>query len=211
MPVNRLYTPEITDHVVLTGDEHRHLHNVLRAKPGQSVELVDGRGTLAKAVVAEGGLRVTESHQEPEPPELLLLQALPKMTKLELIIEKGTELGVTTFHLFPGERSEIEAISENKLARLHHILIAALKQSGRLYLPKIVISPSIPTTDLPTYYGDPDATKPLQAAVPCAIAIGPESGFTSEEKKQFGSPIRLHHNTLRCETAAIAALAQVWR
>lgn len=211
MPANRFYVPEITDCVHLPRDEYRHLTTVMRAKPGDVVELVDGRGTLAHATFTEKGLEVTESHHEPAPRPLVLLQALPKTAKLELIVEKGTELGVTTFHLFPGARSDSKALSENKLARLRHIVIAALKQSGRLYLPEIILSHTIPSVDIPLYYGDPDATQSIDAPLPCAIAIGPESGFTEKEKKQLGTPVRLHHNTLRCETAAITALAQVWK
>ena len=210
MPVNRLYAETIKEEVRLSRDEMRHLTKVLRHRDGDNVEVVDGKGTLARALLKGERLIVTHREEAPPPTQLVLIQGLPALPKLEHIIEKGTELGVTTFMLFPAHRSRTKAISPSKRERLRAITIAAMKQCGRLYLPEIEVHTHLTVPDFPLYCASLTGKGKLRASTPCAIAIGPESGFTQEEEAQLGTPFSLHHNTLRSETAAIAALAQVW-
>ncbi len=216
MPASRYFTDsDLTQPVTLTGPEFQHLTRVMRAQPGDTVELVDGRGHLATATLdtlskREAYLTPTSFHTEPPDVPLILAQALPRSPRLATILEKGTELGATTFLLFPGQRSERTTTS---LPRAHSVIISALKQSGRLHLPTLELRPPLldwTTLPAPSFIADLGATKPLQPTSPACIFIGPESGFTPQEITHLttlgATPIRLHRNTLRTDTAALAAL-----
>ena len=220
MPANRYYVEtdlaqSVTQRITLAGSEFQHLTRVMRASPGDTVELVDGRGHLATATLdslskKEAHFTPTSLHTEPPDTPLILAQALPRPNRLATILEKGTELGATTFLLFPGQRSERSTTS---LDRAHAITIAALKQSGRLHLPQIELRPPLlewTTLPAPSFIADLNATTPLQPTSPACIFIGPESGLTSQEITHLttlgAKPILLRHNILRADTAALAAL-----
>ncbi|MFA6916193.1 MAG: RsmE family RNA methyltransferase [Parachlamydiales bacterium] len=230
MPHYRFYTPDnlnLHENVTLEEEEARHLIRVMRASEGDHVELINGRGILAHAHVKEIKknsciLVVDKLHKEvPSPHSLVLLQGLPKINRLDTILEKATELGVNEILLFPGERSEKEGLSVQQTLRAHAILIAATKQSGRLFLPKISLLPEIgswPKMQGALFYGDvrPQATRLWDALQKTRepnihFCIGPEAGLSEheimllEEKGFLG--VSLHYNILRTDTAPIAALA----
>jgi 16S rRNA (uracil1498-N3)-methyltransferase len=135
--------------------------------------------------------------------------------KIELALEKGTELGIDRFLLFKAKRSERRPPSYE---RIKTILISALKQSGRLYLPELEI---IDKLELPqqamheeaVYYGalSPGASPITSPPKNLCFFIGPEGGFTEEELTLFNSatPVGLGPHILRAETAAITAAAQL--
>src|SRR5579862_10014163 len=110
MPHNRYYldTPfQENKTVTLADEEFHHLSRVLRARVGDKVELVNGRGQLAHAHLMEltkkeARLGIKAIEESKQKPPLILAQALTRMNHLEWIIEKGTELGTTSFWLFPG-------------------------------------------------------------------------------------------------------------
>lgn len=223
MPVNRFYHPApLKDIIVLAGAELKHLSQVIRAGEGEVVELFDGKGTLATATILsltkrEGSLQINETTYTPAPPPLILAQALTRINKLDLIVEKCTELGVTAFHLFPGERSERKELSDHQLERLHHLIIAACKQSGRVWLPQISVQKVISKWEKPSgiaIFGDPTATRLLRDFEPRDVTVicnGPESGLSDTEERLLSAlgykPCRWNEATLRSETAAIAAVA----
>src|SRR5690606_11541255 len=117
-------------------------------------------------------------------------QAIPRSNRLETILEKGTELGVTSFWLFPADKSERTECKEEQLERYRLILISALKQCGRLFLPSIEWRPPLSKwkeLPAPLFFGDlsKDAA-PLDQAPPSLIfAIGPESGWSAKEIDQL--------------------------
>jgi len=216
------------DSIILDGQEYHHLVHVMRAHIGDRIELVNGQGQLGSGTVIQMNKRQATIVLEKvimkplSPVQLILVQAIPRVNRLEFILEKGTELGMTEIRLFPSTRSEKRNFTEHQLNRFEGILVAALKQCDRLYLPKIVLMPHIFEWDnasLPAYFGDvsPLAT-PLvdvwsqrdhqKGAMFC---VGPESGFTEEEEvllKQKGFVgVKLHTNILRTDTAGIAALS----
>ena len=212
------------EQVALEGLEFQHLGKVMRGKPGDVVELVNGVGELAQGEISELGkrkaiLQVIGVNRRDKPErQLVLAQASPKMNRLEFILEKGTELGATEFRIFPGTHSEKKEYSENQLERLRNITIAAMKQSGRLFLPTIVLMPALQKwkeLQLPAYFGDVSENAPrLLDAVKkdsALIFIGPEAGFTKQEEAKMQDlgalGVKLHNNILRTDTAAIAALA----
>jgi 16S rRNA (uracil1498-N3)-methyltransferase len=204
--------------------EYHHLANVMRAKVGDVVELINGRGDLAKALVTEikkkqASLKVTktEHHEKPDC-SILLAQAIPRSQKIDFIIEKGTELGVTEFWFFPGIKSEKQKISPHRLKRAETLAVSALKQCGRLWLPEIQVKPILQkweTPPFPFYYGDISKSAPLfqEAWVPnkkAGFCVGPESGFANSEMKQLErlgvKGVKLNPNILRTETAALLSV-----
>lgn len=231
MPVNRFYkgSPFSKGEIICLEDQElHHLSHVVRVREGETVEIVNGQGQIATATVISVGKKRADlellSLEDPPPPlfKSVLALAIPRINRLDTIIEKGTELGMSTLLLFPGKSSEKKEIFENQLYRLKTIAIGAMKQSGRPYLPEIILSPPLSKwKHFPehSFYGDVSKSAPLffeawQQMPPVKEAtffIGPESGFSEEEiarlKKENAVGVSLNGNILRTDTAAIAALA----
>lgn len=221
MPENRFFLskPFHKGTVHLEGEELHHL-KVMRPDPGDPLELVNGQNQLAKArLIAldkkSASLELHDIFTAPPPSRhIILAQAYLRPKNLDLVIEKGTELGATAFWLFPGDRSDKESLTPNQLQRLQALTISALKQCGRLDLPPIIEMPPLPKwTTLPTcplYFGDLDSQTPFHSGASAAIFIGPEKGFSPNEIEwlaQKAKGVRLNPHTLRAETAALCALA----
>ena len=234
MPHNRYFIDSPfaeNTQVRLSGDECHHLLRVSRIRINEPVELVNGQGQLAQATLTEIGkntaeLSIDSVFQDPRQKiPLILALGIPRMNHLEWIIEKGTELNVTAFWLFPGILSEKESLSPNQQERLTHLAISAMKQCGRLDLPSIELKPpllqwgQLPGTLL---FGDTDenasylwkntSLNPLTP--PVTLCTGPEKGFDSQERmfllhtlKAHG--VRLHPNILRAETAPLVGLSLI--
>lgn len=227
MPVERFYISlESIEHhstIALEDSEFHHLAHVLRARPGDNIEIVNGKGTLAQAEIIEmrrngALLKILSVAKHPKPTfPLILAQGLLRPQKLDWVIEKGTELGVTEFWLFPGERSERKTLQENHLERLSNIAVSALKQSGRLYLPPIILKPPLSQwNEQGIWYGDirekaPSIIDLLATTTPAIFCVGPESGFSPHEiqalEKQGANGVHLNPSVLRAETASIAAVS----
>ena len=233
MPADRFFTPNLfaMDQLAsLDGKEFHHLKNVTRTKPGEQVEVVNGLGELAVAVVEEverhhATLRILKLDKSPPPRyTIILAQAIPRIQRLDFILEKGTELGLTEFRLFPGDRSERKSLTEHQLERLRALTVAAMKQCGRLYLPTLSVAPPLakwkPLTgspffgdlapEAPTFFSEWQQHPPREEIV---FFIGPESGFSGEEElllHQLGAKgVKLHHNILRTDTAALTSLSLI--
>lgn len=232
MPAERYYIPTPFDQgakLVLEDQEHHHLAHVMRARQGEELELVNGQGQLALAVIESlekkrAVLLTLSVHTAPLPQKkIILAQGLPRLNRLEFILEKGTELGVNEFWIFPAARSEKKELSQNQIDRVQTITVAAMKQCGRLFLPKVVLMPALkqwpPVPGFNSFFGDVRPTAPLfshawdqnPSLSEALFFVGPESGFTDEEvtlmERQGASGVKLHHNILRTDTAAIAALS----
>ena len=232
MPHNRYFLESIFTtqaEVLLIGEEAHHLTRVMRKNKGDEVELINGKHQLAFATIEriekkEVRLHISEvTEQSPPKRALIICQALARFNRLETITEKGTELGMTALWLFPGHLSEKKDLSANQINRLRAIAIAALKQSGRLDLPPIVLYPPLEkwkSIEFPAYFGDlgPDAPPLLMALSECPsddfiFFVGPETGFSSSEKDRLcelqAQGVRLHPNILRTDTASLTALSVI--
>jgi len=232
VPAYRYFTDHsISEHqpIILEGQELHHLARVMRATPGETVELVNGQGQLALAQVTSVEKRTATLHVEevktvPPPTfEVIIAQAMPRPNRLDTILEKGTELGMTQLWLFPGKLSEKKEVTEKQLQRMRIVTIAAMKQCGRPYLPKICIKPPLIKWQKPEYnlfYGDVSPTAPLFSEAwesaqghGLVFFIGPESGFSDDETatlEQLGAKgVKLHPNILRTDTAPLAALSLI--
>lgn len=231
MPHNRYYLDaplNENETVTLADEEFHHLSRVLRARVGDAVEIVNGHGQLAHAHLVElakkeARLEIKALEEANPKPPLILAQALTRMNHLEWIIEKGTELGATSFWLFPGILSEKDELSPTQSLRLKHLAISAMKQCGRLDLPSIELKPPLlkwQPLQGTLLFGDPrapflwesDLTRPLPS--PTIFLIGPESGFEEQEVDFMqnvlkAKGVRLHSNILRAETASLTALSLI--
>lgn len=227
MPIERFYinqplnageTCEIAD------QEFHHLVHVVRLNEGESIELINGKGQLAEGTLESIGkkkalIRTGEVKSEPPPStQIILAQAIPRINRLDFIIEKGTELGMTQIWLFPSALGERKALTHHQLERLQSLAIAATKQCGRLYLPEIKCLPPLKKwapLPCPAIFGDVRLSAPLFKGLSnpskgIIVFVGPESGFTDEEvvnlTEMGAQGISLHTNILRTDTAALAAL-----
>jgi len=220
MPENRYFVDQKLqsgETLILPKEEQKHIR-VLRKRSGEPIELVNGQNLLAHATLLTPETAQITSITSRDPPErqVILAQALLKPKNLDLVIEKGTELGATAFWLFPGEKSEKRELSEHQKNRLRHLTISAMKQCGRLDLPYILLKPPLAQWDkpsIPLIHGNPSSKIPISCPGSVVIVIGPESGFSFNELKileQFEShSISLSPNILRAETAALCALSKL--
>lgn len=233
MPVERYFINESLvpqSKIVLKGTEFHHLAHVMRARKGETIELINGFGALAYATIQEllkEQAYLTIDEVISTPPRLMqviLAQALPRLNRLDFILEKGTELGVDEFWLFPSQHSVKKEISLNQLERFHALTVAAMKQCGRLFLPKIIIKPSFhtwPTLEGTAFFGDVEAQavpfetkwKEISPVPPLIFFVGPESGFTDKEvlelRERGVQGVKLHEHILRTDTAPLMALSLI--
>ena len=215
----------------LSGDEAKHLVKVLRHKKGDRIWLSDGEHRYQavietidpKEVVVKllGSRTVKETNPSP-----ILGIALLKHDHLELVIQKGVELGIGEFVLFTSERTiphYHEAATPKKMERFAKIATEAAKQSGMLHHPKVhlpIFWASLvkkfdqfsgvllaweeeEESSFKTIFKTLDATRLL-------VIIGPEGGLASHEvahaQKAGAKIISLGCQILRSETAAITTL-----
>ncbi len=206
--------------IFLEGEEAEHLR-VMRIKPNDVIEIVNGQGSLAKAKILDvhknriEALLIEVSSWPPKKDLLTLCIGIPRMNRLEWIIEKGTELGVGAFWLFPGNFSEKSDFSENQKQRLRNLSIAALKQCGRLDLPAFEYKSPLATWKKPAgtlLFGDTDPKAPLISPPypkPILFFSGPEKGFSEKEvhllREWHAKGVSLNPHILRSDTAPIAA------
>lgn len=229
MPHNRFFldTPFHQDEIVsLQDEEAHHLKKVMRAQLGDSIELVNGAHQLALAKIEafekkQISLKVYEIQEKKPSSPLILCQAIPRLARLDLIVEKGTELGMTELRLFPGKLSEKKELTATQLKRLSMISIAAMKQCGRLDLPKITLYPPLKNWSVEdllahSYFGDvSNHAQKLNflhlSGEEALIFIGPEAGFHQSEEEIFEQlgvkGVHLHSNILRTDTATFVALS----
>jgi 16S rRNA (uracil1498-N3)-methyltransferase len=212
--------------VELAEEEAHHLR-VRRADLGEQVRLVDGAGAVASATLRNEGKRILAQvgavEQKPRGPDVVLGLAAGDKDRFGIVVEKAAELGVTRLVPVTTERSAAVAtrIRSSQLPKLQRKALEAIKQSGAAWAP--VIAEPMSLYHFATapwagarWMGDAAGKAPaaLLATTPVVVAIGPEGGFTSEERTTLRdggfTPVRLGPEILRFETAAIAAMTAVW-
>lgn len=224
---------------VIIGEDVNHIKNVLRMKPGEEISLVVsgcdkeyrcGISQYTEDVVECELLFIKDSNSE-LPCEVTLYQALPKSDKMELIIQKAVELGVSRIVPVATKRAVVKLDNtkeEKKIARWNAISEAAAKQSKRGVIPKVssVMTFAKAVEDakscecrlIPYELSDSggmDTTRKLIGSIKpgdrVAIFIGPEGGFADEEieiaRKAEVEPITLGRRILRTETAGMVVLS----
>lgn len=228
------------DRVSLDRDESHHLFTVLRGGRDPELELVDGRGHRMTGLPCgrEGKtalveiLSITTDEEEFREPRLALACAAVKGKRFEWALEKAVELGAHEFFPLETDHGVIEP-RPGKLERWRSIMTAALKQSGRSWLP--VLSDPMPVKEAlsrcsagPVYFGAaPEDEAAIAGGVPfwtgildqdrrdrpslLTVLIGPEGGWSPAELADFSlagaRPFSMGPHVLRTETAALTGLA----
>jgi 16S rRNA (uracil1498-N3)-methyltransferase len=215
-------------HAVIEGEEAHHLARVLRVEPGQRYEISDDHAVyLAEIEVVQRdriSLRVLEQLPVSTPVvAVTLYAALFKFDRFEWMIEKVTELGVSTIVPVIAERTErgLDKAAGKRLERWRRIALEASQQARRAHLPEVrealPLEAAVRAAAGPRYLLDEaPGVAPLLPALaekpdPIALLAGPEGGWTDNERARVLSAgwqaVSLGPQVLRAETAAIAALA----
>ena len=205
----------------LDSREESHLFRILRARPGETVAVLDGHGMLGTALVEQDRCLRLEMKRAVPPPmrRLHLYFAPPKKQKLDVMLKQAVELGV--FELVPMlcERSVVQPGESSVAGRWVDLLFEACKQSGNPFLPVVAnplpfgsaLSRARETCGALVLGSNRTGVSPeLGDASDVAFFVGPEGGFTdAETDAMFAAgavPLRIGDWTLRVETAAVAGL-----
>jgi 16S rRNA (uracil1498-N3)-methyltransferase len=218
------------EYITLGEEESKHCIRVLRLQNGDSVNVTDGRGSLFKTVIENENpkkceLKIVSQQKETPPPFELIIAVAPtkNMARMEWLMEKLTEIGITKFIPVECHNSERVVL---KTERLKRIALEAMKQSNRLYLPEV--NELISFDELLKEYKDVEGQKIIphcgagerkffasayKKGENALIIIGPEGDFTWDEVNLATEngfiPVTLSSKTLRTETAALVAAAVV--
>ena len=212
----------------LPEEESKHAVRVLRLNEGDAIDLLDGRGGLYTATVADANpkrcqLRITHHETVAPRPYFTHVAVAPtkNLDRMEWFVEKAVEIGVERISFLRCARSERR---ELKLERLEKITISALKQSGQAWLPQLdevvdyaaFVASIAPKTTFIAHLEEGERTALAQVAgagLSCCVLIGPEGDFTPAEiNLALGRgirPVTLGASRLRTETAALAAVFTV--
>jgi len=224
-PGQRLILPEVAS---------RHLLRVLRLREEHGCVLFNGDGHdyYARIVRADkhGGeveiISADVAHTE-SPLQLWLLQGIARGEKMDLILQKATELGVSGMIPVFSEHSEVKLDAQRAQKRLAHwrqVIISACEQSGRAWIPTLVpprplaqCAPELPPA-CTCWRLDPGASSTLSTlqappAQPMVLAIGPEGGWSARDRQTLTTlgftGLRLGPRILRTETAGLAAITMM--
>jgi 16S rRNA (uracil1498-N3)-methyltransferase len=218
----RLFVDEtVADGAGVTVDGN-YLAAVLRLGPGDRVKLFDDRTGEWLAEIVEAGkkrvvLRVGARLKEREEvPDLWLLFAPVKRGRIDWLVEKATELGVKRLLPVVTRRTVVDRLN---LERLRAHAVEAAEQCERTALPELVEPRKLDAAlkswpeDRRLWFADEAGGEPFAPLPgPAAILIGPEGGFTDEERLAIRAlpqarPVSLGPRILRADTAALAAVA----
>jgi 16S rRNA (uracil1498-N3)-methyltransferase len=232
MARRRFFVPDVRrGRAELVGEEAEHLVRVLRAEVGQMYEISDNRDVyLARVTVARKSVVEFEVIEElPSEGELVkvsLIAALIKFDRFEVMVEKATELGVSEIIPVEAVRTErgLAQAAVKRQARWERIAVEASQQARRVTLPEIQpvkrFGASLVSDAEVKLLLDEDAETtgilnvlPKAVAGSVALLVGPEGGWTEEERSQAlasgWQSCSLGKTVLRAETAALAGLAVV--
>jgi 16S rRNA (uracil1498-N3)-methyltransferase len=219
----------------LQGGEFRHLQRVLRLREGDAVTLFDDAGVEHDGVIISlsprvATVRITGSAApaRESPLAITLYQGVPKGRKMDLIVEKATELGVVAIVPFVSAFGTVSvAAAGSKRERWQRIALSAAKQSGRTTIPEIGAALTFPevlaaaaTTDRALLFFEDAGASPLPPAASASdapksasVVVGPEGGFSADEVTRALAAglvvCGLGPRVLRTETAAVVATALV--
>ncbi|HBV98125.1 MAG: 16S rRNA methyltransferase [Peptococcaceae bacterium BICA1-7] len=219
---------------LITGTDVKHAARVLRLGPGDSVVLLDGTGRAAVAVIEQIGKdhitcrKVNDFNPGGEPPiDVFLVQGLAKGEKMEYIIQKCTELGVSGIIPLVSRRSVVRLEGEriaSRQSRWQRVALEASKQCRRSRIPEVFtpremedVLRNIPPGALSILPWEGERSTSLKDALPGTnpgkiyIFVGPEGGFEDSEVEEAQSSgvavVSLGPRILRTETAGPACLA----
>ena len=212
--------------VLITGTEAHHIRNVLRMQVGDNAELFDGKGAVVSGEITRISAKevifrvLSRQDASNAGVPLTLAQAVLKGKKMELLVQKATELGVHTFLPVLTRYCENPSKAGQQLERWQRIMLEACKQCRRPIPMQICVPVALKEILLPeegykimpweNEAGTLFSSLELDNGQPVLVLIGPEGGFhpsevTYAEEAGFRT-ISLGPRILRAETAALAAV-----
>lgn len=223
--------------VTLSKDESHHLSRVLRLDVGTQVELLDGLGAIYSGVVKEVGkqvqveIRNVLDHDDGLGKEIRLFQGVLKGDKMDSVIQRCTELGITRISPFWSSRCQgklTKVQQQKKYDRWSRVIVSACKQCKRSKKPTLDSICMIDNVCLSNEQIDPSLClffwesenkkslsdiEALNSYKSISLVLGPEGGFSSEEAALMTdmccTTVGLGPRILRAETASLAAVAVV--
>lgn len=215
---------------LLPEEEAKHALRVLRIKEGETIELFDGKGRVAEAVVktcTNKSLQyaiIDEQSVAPITPSIHLYQSIPKGKNMDLIIQKAVELGVAEITpLITQNTVAVSGSPAKKVEKWQRVALEACKQCKQPWLPQVNLPASIDSvtadeSDLKLVASlRPNAVRMRQVvsdhpeATSIALVVGPEGDFTSSEVDSAEAsgfiPISLGELILRVETATLYGIS----
>jgi 16S rRNA (uracil1498-N3)-methyltransferase len=234
MSVPRIYVSQnlaVSQQFELIEDRFHYVKNVLRLAPQDKLILFNGQGGEFEATIVSVAKRACliaiDNHQPIEresPLQIQLIQGIARGKKMDLIIQKATELGVTRITPVIGDHNKMNLAKKAELSRFEHwrlIAISSCEQCGRNKIPEIDMpltlaeSLQLDKQVIKKYYLDPrakvSAANELVKTNKLQFCIGPEGGFSGSETSLLEESgfigLQLGPRILRTETAAIAAMS----
>lgn len=227
------YKGKLADTIAITGSDAHHLMHVMRAKAGQEVIVVDDNGKVARMEMTDFcetsvTLRLVEmlAADTESPIEIVLVQALLKADKMDLVVQKAVELGATEVVPLVTANCVVRYDAKKaaaKCVRWQKIADEAAKQCGRTALLKIAEVTTL--KDLLTrlaqeqtiiFCYENESTQSIKTVLKentadkILLVIGPEGGFSLDEAESLinagAKSVTLGKRILRAETAAVAAI-----
>jgi 16S rRNA (uracil1498-N3)-methyltransferase len=221
--LNISYTEIFPNKIVeISKEDRKYIFSVLRLKIGNSIIVIDGKGKSFEAkIIDKNKLEIIEEDKKniEDPFSLILCQALLKGEKMDMIIQKTTELGVKKIIPFVSERCILK--NTNKIERWRKIAKEASEQSGRNFVPEITdltnFENLISRIDNGLLFWEKEEKplisliKELDISKPIFLLIGPEGGFSEKEilnvREKGIKTASLGRRILRAETASIVSLS----
>lgn len=220
----------IENNVQISGEDYKHIVKVLRMKVDDNIMLFDSKGYEYDCVIkkiSKDGLQAeiltNDEINRESPLNVTLFQAIIKGDKMDLIVQKATELGVTDIYPIITERSEVK--NTNKIPRWQKIADESIKQCGRSISP--IIRPELNfkyifeqnKSDLNLIFYEIEENSSIKEVLvsdqikSVSLIIGPEGGFTINEVKLATDndfiTVGLGKRILRAETASIVAITLI--
>lgn len=228
--------------VFIIGDDVHHISRVMRYEKEDQIICIHPDKTIAICEITSidqervvCSVLSIEKNQYELPVHASIIQSLPKSDKLELITQKGTELGASSFYLYQADRSIVKwnkQKANKRMIRLNKIIKEAAEQSYREIIPKLNEPANLIelikvtenyTVKLVAYEEEAkkdtnensfqEELQKLEENDSVVVFIGPEGGFTDNEIKlliEAGfKPVKLGNRILRTETASLYALSSI--
>jgi 16S rRNA (uracil1498-N3)-methyltransferase len=222
MPI--FFEPSITGEetqFTLNADESAHACRVLRMKEGNKLHVLNGRGLVMEGEIVAANPKgcviktdQIEQHEAPKYEVHIAIAPTKNSDRMEWFFEKATEIGITEITLLSCRNSERKSIRED---RLEKILVSAMKQSQRSFLPRL--NPMVGLKEFVQKHpigllahceeSEKNTIENTWKPKNCPILIGPEGDFSPDEiemaRASGYAPITLGVNRLRTETAGLVA------
>ena len=216
---------------LLSSDDSYHIKKVMRMNLGEKIEIVDNRKVFICEIISFDPVKarvVDELNENNEnDKEIILVQSLINETKMDYVLQKGTELGVNEFYAFKSKNSVIKENdkSNKKIIRWQKIVKEASEQSKRNIIPKVNGIVDINglckiKADVKILLTVNEMTKNIKKVLKeikkydtLIIVVGPEGGFTPQEEetliKNGFISTSLGKRVLRTETAGMAIVSMI--